>query len=398
MGRLTNLKVTRTRAPGRYGDGEGLWLQVSPVRRQVLAAALPASRPRPPMGLGSVQVVSLAEARERAPGLHASSCSMGSTRCGAATPAGRAAPRSGRNGHIQAGGTGRDRVARGDMEPGAPAAVVDDAGAVCLPGHWPPAGRSDRYPAGASRRRAVAKTREVTADRLRQRIEAVLNWAGAHGYRSGDNPARWRGHLRTPAHRRRPSAGAPRGDAVWRGARLYARLASARGRRATGTRVRDPHRLPHRRSARRDVGRDRWRYVDDTRRSHEGWQAAQVPLSRRALSCRQLPREGDFVVHWPRAGRPLERHAMRDLLQAHGRAAITVHGFRFELRDWAAGRTQLPARGRRGGVGAHIPSKVEAAYLRGALFEKRKKLMAAWAEFCAVPAIAGDVVPRGSQP
>jgi integrase len=75
------------------------------------------------------------------------------------------------------------------------------------------------------------------------------------------------------------------------------------------------------------------------------------------------------------------------------RADITVHGFRSSFRDWAAEQTAFPAELAEMALAHSVGSAVEAAYRRSDLFDKRRKLMAAWAEFCAKPSGAGAVTP-----
>ena len=83
------------------------------------------------------------------------------------------------------------------------------------------------------------------------------------------------------------------------------------------------------------------------------------------------------------------------LLRRMGRADITAHGFRSTFRDWAAERTNFPREVAEMALAHAIPDAVEAAYRRGDLFDKRKKLMAAWAEYCGKvdTADVGKVVP-----
>ena len=104
-----------------------------------------------------------------------------------------------------------------------------------------------------------------------------------------------------------------------------------------------------------------------------------------------LPRESDQVFIGSRTGRPLERHAMRDTLKAMGVAA-TVHGFRSSFRDWAAEQTAYPREVCEMALAHAIPGKVEKAYRRGDLLEKRARLMADWARYCTLPPVRGTAV------
>jgi integrase len=101
----------------------------------------------------------------------------------------------------------------------------------------------------------------------------------------------------------------------------------------------------------------------------------------------------DFVFAAPRSSRAMERHALADVMKGMGHRE-TVHGFRSSFSDWAADNTAFPQEVREQALAHAIPNKVEAAYRRGALLEKRRRLMADWAAFCAAPAVpVGDVVP-----
>ena len=84
---------------------------------------------------------------------------------------------------------------------------------------------------------------------------------------------------------------------------------------------------------------------------------------------------------------------MLDLLEEMGRRDITVHGFRSTFRDWAAECTNFPSEVVEMALAHTIGNKVEAAYRRGDLFEKRRRLMDAWADYCMHGKVGADVVP-----
>jgi hypothetical protein len=120
----------------------------------------------------------------------------------------------------------------------------------------------------------------------------------------------------------------------------------------------------------------------------------RVPLSKAALAI--LGRKGDgFIFPGGKAGKPLSNMAMLKLLERMGRTDLTVHGFRSAFRDWAAARTNFPNEVVEMALAHSVSNKVEAAYRRGDLFDKRCKLMEAWANYCAGrPAMTeGNVVP-----
>jgi len=106
--------------------------------------------------------------------------------------------------------------------------------------------------------------------------------------------------------------------------------------------------------------------------------AHRVPLSRRALEIlAALPREREFIFIGARAGRPLNRHAMHELLKLMG-LPFTVHGFRSSFRDWAAECTGYEHAVCEAALAHAIPGAVERAYRRGDLFEKRRQLAEVW--------------------
>jgi integrase len=116
----------------------------------------------------------------------------------------------------------------------------------------------------------------------------------------------------------------------------------------------------------------------------KGGREHRVPLSDRVLEIlKSLPSEAHnkFVFIGPRAG-GLSNMAMASVLERMGRDDITVHGFRSTFRDWAAERTGYPNHVAEMALAHVIGNKVEAAYRRGDLFEKRQKLMADWARYC----------------
>jgi integrase len=127
----------------------------------------------------------------------------------------------------------------------------------------------------------------------------------------------------------------------------------------------------------------------------------RVPLSARALAIvdeMQAHRHGDdgFVFPGGKPGKPLSNMAFLMLLRRMGHGDLTTHGFRSSFRDWAAERTNVPSEVAELALAHAIKSPVEAAYRRGDLFEKRRRLMQQWATFCTtVPArdMANNVAP-----
>jgi len=124
----------------------------------------------------------------------------------------------------------------------------------------------------------------------------------------------------------------------------------------------------------------------------------RVPLSKPALAILKRlykHRAGEFVFMGAKPGRPLSNMALLMLLERLGRSDLTVHGFRSTFRDWCAESTNFPREVAEHALAHSLPDKVEAAYRRGDLFEKRRHLMAAWARYCGTTEPRGKVVRLG---
>jgi integrase len=236
-----------------------------------------------------------------------------------------------------------------------------------------------------------------TAGRVRQRMEAVLDWATARGFREGANPARWRGHLdhMLPAKRkvRRPQhhpalafediAAFMRDLRVQEGvaarALEFTILTAARRGEVVGATW-----------AEIDVAARQWVVPASRMKSAR---EHRTPLSSPALAIlRPLRREAGLVFPAGRA-RPISNMGMHRVLKRMGRSDIPVHGFRSTFRDWVAERTDFAGELAEMALAHAVGDKVEAAYRRGDLFEKRRRLMDAWAAYCERPPAVEGVVP-----
>ena len=127
----------------------------------------------------------------------------------------------------------------------------------------------------------------------------------------------------------------------------------------------------------------------------KGGREHRVPLSDAALAIIDhvaAIRSGDYLFPGAQAGRPLSNMAMLMLLRRMGRDDLTVHGFRSTFSDWCAERTAFPAEVREMALAHAVGDKVEAAYRRGDLFEKRRHIMEAWAKFCGAPSVVHTAV------
>lgn len=225
-----------------------------------------------------------------------------------------------------------------------------------------------------------------TASRLRGRIEAVLDWATVHGYRQGENPARWRGHLdkvlpKPSSVRKVEHYKALPYDEI---PEFMAKLAGQPGvaARALEFTILTAARTGEVIAAQREeFDADLWTVPADrmkAKREH------RVPLSKPALAALEaVPVASDtWVFPGLKANTHIANTAMLMLLRRMGRNGLTVHGFRSTFRDWAAETTNTPSDVVEMALAHTIPSKVEAAYRRGDLLEKRRKLMQQWARYC----------------
>jgi integrase len=243
-------------------------------------------------------------------------------------------------------------------------------------------------------------TRPETASRVRRRIENVLDWAKVRGYRSGDNPAAWAGHLQEVL----PVATATAVAKNWPAlpyAQTAAFIATLRTRQDNvAARALEFTVLTAARTA--EVIGAPWSEIDlDAQvwtvpaERMKGGKQHRVPLSDRAVALlRALPREDGnlYVFIGSRAGVPLPIQAMSKLLDKIGRSDITVHGFRSTFMDWAHETTGYPKVVIDMALAHVVGDKVEAAYRRGELLDKRRRLMADWARYCDAP-VRSEVVP-----
>ena len=234
-----------------------------------------------------------------------------------------------------------------------------------------------------------------TAGRVRGRIEAVLDWAKARGYRDGENPARWRGHLDKLLPNRR-KVRRVRNHPAMPYVELPVFMRDLRARDSMSARALEFTILCAARTG--EVIGARWPEVElaekvwmiPAERMKTG-KEHRVPLSDRSVELLEaLPRESEFVFMGGRAGKPLSNMAMLELIRGMKPGSGYVpHGFRSTFRDWAAECSSHPDYVVEMALAHTISSKVERAYRRGDLFDKRGRLMADWADYCA----AAPVVP-----
>jgi integrase len=389
------------RRRGLYGDGGGLFLQVSPSGTKSWVFRFKEAGKLRVMGLGPLHTVGLADARQKA------------HEC--------------RRLRLE----GKDPIE--ERKVGRTAARLEAAKAItfkeCAENYieakkvgWRNPKHTDQWPATLGTYvyphfgglpvqsidvalvlkalEPIWTTKPETATRVRGRIESVIDWATARGYRKGDNPARWRGHLenllanrnnvRRVAHHaalayaeigtfmielRKQEGIGPR-------ALEFAILTAARTGEVIGAKWTELNVLD-------------WLWIVPAERMKAG-KEHRVPLSQPAIAIlekMQAIRLNNYVFPGGRRGQPLSGMAMLMLLRRMGNRDVTVHGFRSTFRDWAAECTAFPAEVAEMALAHAVGDKVEAAYRRGDLFQKRRQIMEAWARFCLVPATLGEVLP-----
>jgi integrase len=410
IGRLTALKVEKTKEPGMYADGGGLYLRVTPegARNWVLRYMLN-RRPRW-MGLGPVALYGLQEARAKA--LDA---------------------RRKRHEGIDPIEARRAERARQRLD-AAKAVTFGEVAASYIAPHkagWRNGKHVAQWEATLSTHAApimplpvqsidtalvlkvlqpIWTTRPETASRLRGRIENVLDFAKVREFRGAENPARWRGHLDKllPA---RSKVREVKHHSALPYAELPAFLARLREQEGVAARALEFTILTAARTAESmgaTWGEINWSEklwtIAGTRM--KGGREHRVPLCDRAVTILSEMKPSDnipnaaeqFTFSGGKPGRPLSNMAFLMLLRRMGRADLTAHGFRSSFRDWAAERTSFASEVVEMALAHVVGNKVEAAYRRGDLFDKRRRLMGAWAEFLSkAPADTAKVVSlRGS--
>lgn len=231
----------------------------------------------------------------------------------------------------------------------------------------------------------IWKSKAETASRVRGRIETILDAAKARGYREGENPARWRGHIAQilPARAR-----LTRGHHKALAYEAIPKFVSAlRKREAVAALALEFTILTAARSS--EVLGGQWNEVDlgkaiwtiPASRMKAG-KEHRVPLSQRAVEILEAVRSLGSSFMFPAKNGGLSGMAMSMLLRRM-EVAATVHGFRSSFRDWSAECTSFAHEVCEMALAHAIGNKAEAAYRRGDLFEKRRRLMDEWAAFCA---------------
>ncbi|MGI4951183.1 MAG: tyrosine-type recombinase/integrase [Janthinobacterium lividum] len=391
MGKLTALAVKRLVTPGRHGDGDGLWLQVRDAEHRSWLFRFKLHGRAREMGLGALSDMPLVEARDAA-----AACRR-LVRDGIDPIDHRDAARAAAKAKAQSQANTFREVATRYIE--------SHAAGWRNPKHvaqWTATLTTYAYPMFGDRSVAAIDTALVlkalepiwrekseTASRLRGRIQSVLDYATAQGWRTGDNPARWRGHLSNllPAardvtkvvhHPALPLAELPA---------LMAQLITKTGTAPLALRfvILTACRTGEAIGARwQEIEGDTWTVPAERMKAGR---EHRVPLSAPALAilAEMHPLKAspaDFVFPGPGKAGHLSNMALTALLRRMKLDTITVHGFRSTFRDWAAEVTAYSREVAEMALAHSLKDKTEAAYRRGDLLEKRKAMMTEWAAFC----------------
>jgi integrase len=397
--RLTDLKARRERAPGLHHDGRGLYLQVttSGAKSWVLRYMLRGKARE--MGLGSYPDVGLADARRKAKDAR-------NLRAEGIDPIEAKRAKKAEQATAEAKTLTFDQCCDGyvaDHDKGWSEdhkrvwvnSIRDHVTSVF--GKLPVAKIDEALVLKALR--PLWTTKHETARRLRGRIESVLDWARAHRYREGENPARWKGHLDAildkteNVHIVQHHAALPYAEIGTTIAKLRARddrdarclelliLTATRVNAGAGARAEEF-----------DMKERVWT-IPASRMKRRGKRKVmpfRVPLSDAAIAV--IERIG------VKKGPLFPGCHDTSIAKAHGRSDITTHGFRSTFRDWAAERTNFPREVIEMAMGHVVGDDTEEAYFRSDLLQKRRPLMKAWASYCGNPITADDenVVPLRS--
>ena len=390
-GKLSNLTVGRATKPSLYPDGQGLYLQVSPSGSKSWILRYQHAGRRRYMGLGGVAAVGLADARRKALAARKMLAEgldpLEEGRALAVAKAAEAAKAitfreaaeryivahqsSWRNArHIAQWGSTLRAYAFPVFGDVSIAAIDADLVLKVLEPIW--------------------ETRNETARRVRGRIEVILDWATAGGLRRGENPGRWKGLLEHRLSRQPRSARVQHHPALdYR--HIAAFMARLRDQDGVAARCLEFTVLTGARTS--ESTGARWQEFDldaalwtvPGERIKAG-RTHRVPLASRALEIvheQARYRQSDHVFAGRRPGAPLSNMSMTAVLRRMGIPDITVHGFRSSLRDWAAEQTDYPREVAEMALAHAVGDRVEAAYRRGDLLEKRIAFMKDWDAYCS---------------
>ena len=379
MGKLNARKV-ETAKPGKYGDGNGLQLVVAPTSARKWVLRVMRDGKARELGLGSFPTVSLLEARERAAEIRKQVRAGIDPKAAAAKE--KAIPtfkeladevvesleKGFRNAKHRAQWKSTIKTYAAALHDLRVDAVgTDDVLGVLKP---------------------IWTEKPETASRVRGRIEKVLDAARAKGFRSAENPARWRGHLdhllpkaqklARGHHAAMPYEAVPafveelhKRDAMAGLALEFLILTAARTGEVLGARWSEI-----------DLEAKVWTVPANRMKANREHRVPLVPRAIEILAKAKKAQTTDFVFPGQKAERPLSVMALEMVLRRMKIEDATVHGFRSSFRDWAGNETQFPRELAEQALAHVIGDKAEQAYRRGDALERRRGLMDAWEAHC----------------
>lgn len=414
LNKLSAVAVQKTKEPGYYGDGGGLWLQISKLGGKSWVFRFTMNGKPREMGLGPVHTVTLAEARSKAlecrkavaegldpieerkasearAKLDAAKSKTFEECANAYIDANRAGWKNEK--HVQQWQNTLATYAFPKIGQLSVAAI--DTGLVL----------SVLQQETGKDKAQLWHAKTETASRLRGRVESILDWASFRGFREGENPARWKGHLehelpaRSKVQKVEHHAALPyievgafmtelrQREGISARALEFAVLTAARSGEVRGA-VWDEI----------DLKAKLWTIPAERMKAEK---EHRVPLSDAALKLLEaLPRVKrefhvgkladngpDYIFPAPRSGK-LSDMALTAVLRRMERDSLTQHGFRSTFREWAGEQTAHPREVIEHALAHRLKDKAEAAYQRGSLMPKRARLMADWAHYCGI--VQGD--------
>ena len=405
LDRLKALDVGRKKAKGVYPDGGGLYLQVSATgtKSWIFRYRLHGRKTPRDMGLGPTNTISLSDARQRAAdarrvileGVDPIDARKAAQARAALEAAKAMTFKACATAYIKAHLAGWRNERHSEQW-----TSTMEAYAFPALGNLPISGIEVGHVMKVLQ--PIWTEKPETASRVRGRVEAIIGWATANGYRKGANPAQWRGLLEnllpkpSKVRRVRHHPALPYNEI----GTFLVRIRQEKGIAATALEF-----LILTATRTSEVIGAKWDEIDLRKKVWtipadriKAGKEHRVPLSEPALAIlKALAKTRDDNVEYvfpnPRKAVPLSNAALLALLMRMDRQDITAHGFRSTFRDWAAEQTNYPRDVAEMALAHAIGDKVEAAYRRGDLFEKRSRLMTEWAKYCGTVAKMGNVVP-----
>ena len=379
MHKLSTRKVMSVKRPGRHSDGKGLYLLVKKTGRKSWVYMWDRNHRRREMGLGGFPDVSLAKAREKAQYARELIADdkdpINEKKKIVIKTFGEAADHLVET--LQADWSNEKTRQQ----------WIRTGSHYCKPIRNIPVGSIDTDDV-LRVLKPIWTEKEETARRLRARIERILDYASAHNWRAGENPARWKGHLKDVLPKRdklkkRNFSAMPYEKIP----EFFKTLKKDQGMPALALQL-----TIHTASRTNEALEATWPEIDLKKkiwtipaRRMKGKVEHIIPLTDNVITLFEVAvffRSSEYVFPGAREGRPLSNMSMTMLMRRMGIENATVHGFRSSFRDWCGDHTQYPREIAEAALAHKVGNKVEQAYRRRSALEKRAELMADWSAYC----------------